>query len=239
MDKRFDHLRYPEGLGSLRYPYERRVGALLRRQPPPVPHARLRRADRRSRTLTYDAVAGDPLGPKFPLALDDADVDGLVSLALTMGRYRPAGARFVRRFDLTRRARRAVAVGALTPEQAVALVDRCRADPPRYAFSHGDITARNVMRREHDGELVLIDWEWFGRYPQGWELAFVWFTLVDVPGARERVERAIPRADAAWFWRSALLIQALHLALGGLAPGSPFRPTHLATRDALVERVLY
>lgn len=234
--KRFDaHRHY---WGGPRYSYERRVNELLNRQPPPVSYAPLLAAHRRSRSLVFTAVDGDPLGEKFPLELCNEDVDGLARLANTMDRYRPVGARFVRRFDLARRVRRAVAVDALTPAQAEGLLVRCRDDRPEYAFAHGDITARNVVRRRSDGELVLIDWEWFGRYPRGWELAFVWFTVIDSPGARARVETKVPEADQAWFWRSALLIQTLHLELPGLAPGSPFRPNHLRTRDELVDRVL-
>src|SRR4029077_13246488 len=99
-----------------------------------------------------------------------------------------------------------------------------------------DITARNVLRAS-TGAPVLIDWEWAGLYPRGWDLAFLWFSLVDVPGARERVEHLVPRCDQAWFWRSALLIQLLHLSLPGLAPGSPFRARHEHARDELVERI--
>ena len=234
--KRFDgHRHY---WGGPRYSYERRVNSLLNRQPPPVAFAPLLAADRRTRSLVFTAIDGDPVGEKFPLELREEDVDGLVELATAMDRYRPAGTRFVRRFDLARRIGRAVAVDALTPAEAASLRARCDDDPPEYVFSHGDVTARNVVRRRSDGELVLIDWEWFGRYPRGWELAFVWFTVIDSAGARARVETAVPEADRTWFWRSALLIQTLHLELPGLAPGSPFRANHLRTRDQLVERVL-
>ena len=224
--------------GGRRFSYERRVGALLNRQPPPVPFARLLGCRRRERSLVFTAIEGEPVGPKFPLHLTDGDVDDLTALALAMGRYRPANARFARRFDLARRVQRAVDVDALTPAQATALLEVCRDDPPRYRFAHGDVTARNVIRRASDGALVLIDWEWFGRYPAGWELAFLWFTVIDAEGARERIEASIPEDDEAWFWRSALLIQTLHLELPGLAPGSPFRANHLRTRDELIERVL-
>lgn len=37
------------------------------------------------------------------------------------------------------------------------------------AFCHGDITARNVLRAA-SGAPVLIDWEWAGLYPRGWDL---------------------------------------------------------------------
>jgi hypothetical protein len=95
-----------------------------------------------------------------------------------------------------------------------------------------------VLRDRLTGRAVLIDWEWAGRYPRPWDLAFLWFSLVDLPGGPAEVEAAVPEADVAWFWRSALLVQVLHLTLWGLRPGTPFRPTHERRRDELVERVL-
>ena len=241
VEKRYEQRSWP-WFGRRHDPWEIqwRIGSLLRRQPPPVPHARLLAADRRARWLRFEAVPGEQLGEKFPLeVLDrDRDVADLAALATAMAMYRPSGAGFVRRFDLERRLRTAVDEGALTAE----LADRFRRlaadDPPELVFGHGDITARNVLRSSATGEAVLIDWEWAGRYPRGWDLAFLWFTLVDLPGARAAVESSIPARDEAWFWRSALLVQVLHLTLWGLRPGMPFRPKHERMRDELIERVL-
>jgi hypothetical protein len=217
---------------------EWRVGSLLRRQPPPVRHARLLAVDRRSGLLRFEAVPGSPIGPKFPLSLADGDAADLAALALAMPSYRPTGAGFVRRFDLERRLRTAVHEGALTAELAARFRRLAADDPPVVVFGHGDITARNVLRSSATGEAVLIDWEWTGRYPRGWDLAFLWFTLVDAPGARDEVEALVPARDEAWFWRSALLVQVLHLMLWGLRPGTPFRAKHERMRDELIERVL-
>ena len=143
---------------------------------------------------------------------------------------------FAKRFDPARRVKRAVDCGAISTDAAGVLLDQFATDPPVFVFGHGDITARNVLR-ESSGAPVLIDWEWAGLYPRGWDLAFLWFSVVDTPGARARVEAAVPRRDEAWFWRSALMIELLHLSLPGLAPGSAFREKHERTRDELVERV--
>jgi len=215
---------------------ERRVGMLLLRSPPPVRSARLLGADRRRRSLYFEAVDGEPFGPKFPLELCDADTETLINVALAMASYRPR-APFAARFDFARRVRRAVRTGVLRAADGRSLLDQAAADPPALVFAHGDITARNVLKTA-SGRPVLIDWEWAGLYPRGWDLAFLWFTVVDAPGARERVEAAVPIADQTWFWRSALLIQLLHLNLGGLAPGSEFRAKHEKMRDELVARVL-
>lgn len=241
VEKRYDRLWWPFVGGMRHEPFERerRIGSLFRRTPPPVPTPTLVGADRRRRALVFEAVDGEDVGPKYPLSLDADDADGLVTIAMATERYAPRPwPRFLKRFDLSRRLRRVEAARTLTPAQADAFRRIANADAPRLVFAHGDVTARNVMRRHADGAFVLIDWEWAGAYPAGWELAFLWFTLVDAPGGRERVERAITPDRREWFWRSALLVQLLHLELPGLAPGSPFRAKHERMRDELVERVL-
>jgi thiamine kinase-like enzyme len=98
--------------------------------------------------------------------------------------------------------------------------------------AHGDITPRNVLTGP-DG-FVLIDWEWAGLYPDGYELAFLWYVLADPPKARETVEAAIT-TDPTVFWLSALLIQLLHLEFG--IPNE-FRQAHVQTKQHLLERLL-
>jgi hypothetical protein len=241
IEKRYDRLSW-DFYGQRHAPFEIewRVGSLLRRRPPPVSAPRLLAADRRRRALVFEAIDGDALGPKFPIGgeLDDGVVADLVALALAMPGYRADRAPFLARFDLARRLERAVRFQLVTAEVAARVRRQAIDDPPAIVFGHGDITARNVLRSSTTADAVLIDWEWAGRYPRGWDLAFLWFTLVDLPGGRASVEAAVPAADLAWFWRSALLVQLLHLSLAGLQPGSPFRPKHEHMRDELVERVL-
>ena len=171
---------------------EWRVGSLLRRHPPPVPFARLLEADRRRLRLRFEAIEGEPLGPKFPYPADlaDGDVPDLIALALALRRYRPH-APFADRFDLARRVRRAVAAGVLPSSVGTALGRQAADDPPVLVFGHGDITARNVIRCAATGDAVLIDWEWAGRYPRGWDLAFVWLSWAPFPVLPSR---ARPRA---------------------------------------------
>lgn len=236
VEKRYDRLwsRFLDRRHD-KFDQERRVGMLLRRDHPPFRHARLVGVDRRARTLRFEAVDGDPIGPKFPPQLADRDVDALIELGLAMSTYRPR-ARFTRRFDLARRINRAMADGLLTRRSAALLFQQADTDPPVTVFAHGDITPRNVLRSSEGP--TLIDWEWAGRYPRGWELAFLWFSLIEMPPARHRVEEAVPGRDEAWFWRSALLIQLLHLSLPSLALGTEFRFNHERGRDELLERVL-
>jgi hypothetical protein len=236
--KRYHRLRWTF-LGPRHSPFERerRVGLLLRRHPPPLRHARLLAADHRTRTLRYEAIAGEPLGLKFPLEAGTGDVAGLVRLALALRTFRPP-APFLRRFDLARRLDTAVRLGAVRPDVAREVRRQAEDDPPVIVFGHGDVTARNVLRETTSGDLVLVDWEWAARYPRPWDLAFLWFTLVDLPGGREEVEAAVPADDEAWFWRSALLVQLLHLTLFARQPGHPYAAKHERLRDELVERVL-
>lgn len=236
VEKRYDRLstRFLDSRHD-KFDRERRVGMLLRRDHPPVRHARLVGVDRRARTLRFEAIDGEPIGPKYPLQLADQDVDALIEIGLAMSKYRPR-ARFTRRFDLARRINRAVADGVLTRCAGTLLFEQAHSDPAVIAFAHGDITSRNVLRSTRGA--TLIDWEWAGRYPRGWELAFLWSSLIEIPVARSRVEEAVPRRDETWFWRSALLIQLLHLSLPSLALGTEFRSNHERCRDELLERVL-
>jgi hypothetical protein len=86
---------------------------------------------------------------------------------------------------------------------------------------------------DHPDGPVLIDWEWAGLYPPGYDLAFLWFSLVDVPGGRRHVETMVDTGEET-FWLSALVIQLWHLQW--FVP-EPFRPRHEQARDELVERL--
>ncbi len=102
--------------------------------------------------------------------------------------YRPRR-RWFRRVRHDRRLRRHVDEGLITVSDAQAVAALAACNPLRYRFTHGDVTARNVVR-DSTGRLVLIDWEWAGLYPTGYELAFLWLSLVDVAGGREIVGNA-------------------------------------------------
>jgi hypothetical protein len=161
----------------------------------------------------------------------------LIGLAWTIP-SRVSGCRWLRRFSLSARLRSAVVLGHLTGVDADGIQRAAAREPPRLRFAHGDLTARNVLRSSA-GELVVIDWEWAGLYPVGYEAAFLWFSLVDVPGARARVERSVPPVATGWFWLSALCIQLVHLSLYTPRPElSEMLGRHRATRDELVERIV-
>jgi Phosphotransferase enzyme family len=225
-----DHHRPGSNHWARHFAYELRVNQLLTRHRPPVPTPRLLGHDRKALTMEFEAVAGYRLGPKFPLELATPDLEALVALASALPSYHPRP-RWLRTLPVQSRLRRAHRLGLLGSDEYPALQEVVSRVQMRWAFAHADINPSNVVVT--DEGLVLVDWEWAGLYPAGYDLAFLWFVLVDLPESRVFVERRI-HGDPTSFWLSALLIQLLHLEW---LP-SDYLPRHEATRDALVERLL-
>ena len=222
--------RRPAPDARRRFRYERRVNELLRAQPPPVSTPTLLGHDSRRRSLVFSAAVGEPIGPKYPSDLSADDVDLVVGLAHRLDGYEPRR-RWLRRVRTTRRLELARGQGLLGDAEAHRLIALAGRVHGRHRFAHGDLTARNVLLG--GSGLVLIDWEWAGLYPADWDLAFLWFSLVDQPGGRDAVERHVGR-DPQGFLLSALLIQLWHLQW--YVPAA-FRERHLETRDHLLERL--
>jgi len=222
--------RAPSTDGRRRFRNELRVNRLLRAYPPPVLTPALVGHDVQRRSLTFTAVKGEPLGPKYPIDLRLEQVDSLADIGRRLRRFQPER-RWFRRLDSVRRLQNAHHAGLLDGDQASDLIALARATHRRARFAHGDLTARNVL----DGPigLTLIDWEWAGLYPEGYELAFLWFSLVEVEGGRARVE-ALADCDERAFLLSALLVQLWHLQW--YVP-QEFRDKHLVTRDQLMARL--
>jgi thiamine kinase-like enzyme len=187
--------------------------------------------DVQHRRLVFTAVQGEPLGPKYPTELSADSIDAAAELAERLRGFTPER-RWLRRYNAERRLALARRVGLLTDTQFSDLVDVAARAGTRLRFSHGDLTARNVLR-DSDG-LVLIDWEWAGLYPESYDLAFLWFSLIDVDRGRERVEKHLDTRAETPFLLSALLIQLWHLQW--YVPVE-FRDRHLSTRDGLIERL--
>ncbi len=83
---------------------ELRVNRLLSEQPPPVPVPMLLSSSRRGPSMTFEAVDGAPLGPKFPISLPGSEVDALIAIAVALQGYRPRR-RWFRRLHIDRRLR--------------------------------------------------------------------------------------------------------------------------------------
>jgi hypothetical protein len=212
------------------FAYELRVNQLLTRHRPPVPTPRLVGHDRKSLTLEFEAIVGQRLGSKFPLDLTGHDLEGLISLATSLRSYRPRP-RWLRKFPIRSRLRRASQAGLISKSEYQALQQVSSRLEIRWVFAHADINPSNIVA-VGDG-LFLLDWEWAGLYPDGYDLAFLWFVLIDLPDARSVVEGRI-RTDPTVFWLSALLIELLHLEW----IQDEFRPHHEVVRDALVAKLL-
>jgi hypothetical protein len=212
------------------FAYELRVNQLLTRHRPSVPTPRLVGHDRKALALEFEAVAGHRLGPKFPLALTGQDLEGLISLATALHSYRPRP-RWLRKLPIQSRLRRARQIGLLTEGEYLAIEQISSRVRFRWVFAHADINPSNIVVTD-DG-FVLVDWEWAGLYPEGYDLAFLWFVLIDLPESRSVVEGRI-RTDRTIFWLSALIIELLHLEWFQ----GEFRPHHEAIRDMLVAKLL-
>jgi hypothetical protein len=213
---------------------ELRVNVLLREHRPPVTVPLMLGSSRRGPSMTFEAVDGAPLGPKFPSSLPGSEVDGLIAIALALQSYRPRR-RWFRRLHVERRLRLHHRSGLIADADAAALTLLAESGRIRWRFAHGDITARNVLR-DSQGRLVLIDWEWAGMYPAGYEFAFLWFSLLDVPGARDKVAAGVPGHAKAGFLFSATLVQLLHLQMWLRRP-NPHVAKHQETLRQLLEEV--
>lgn len=189
--------------------------------------------DVQHRSLTFEAAPGQPLGPKYPHDLDEGQIDGMVDIADQLHGFRLPPRRWLRRLDSRRRLELARRHGLLTTAETAQLQALAKRAHTRYRFGHGDITARNVMGNGPGSPLVLIDWEWAGLYPAGYDHAFLWFSLVDSPGGRDHVERSSPVAEES-FLLAALLVLLCHLQW--FTPPE-FRQKHLATRGLLLYRL--
>ena len=213
-----------------RFRNELRVNQLLLDEVPPIRTPRLLGFGRAGRELTFQAVDGSTCGPKYPDTLSTQTIDAIVELVRALRNFNPRR-RWLRRMNVDRRLQLAVRFGLLSSAECRSLIQLNTSLRISLRFAHGDLTARNVI---HDGEgPVLIDWEWAGLYPPDYDLAFLWFSLLNVDGGRTRVEQHLP-GDRRSFLMSALVIELWHLQWF-VKPD--FRPRHLATRDLLLDRL--
>ena len=165
-----------------------------------------------------------------PSSLTGNDLEGLIGFATALRSYR-SRPRWLRKLPIHRRLRRAREIGLLGETEYRALRQIATRVPIRWVFAHADINPSNIVSGDEGS--FLLDWEWAGLYPDGYDLAFLWFVLIDLPEARSVVESRI-RTDPTVFWLSALIIELLHLEWFE----GEFRPRHETTRDVLVARLL-
>jgi hypothetical protein len=213
---------------------ELRVNRLFASWRPPMRVPAMVGTSRRGPTMTFQGIDGGPLATKYPTSLSGTDIAQLLGLSLSLEHFQPKR-RWLRRPRVHHRLMLHRRSGLITNRDAVAitaLADRCSSG---WQFAHGDLTARNVLR-DSAGALWLIDWEWAGLYPAGYDLAFLWFSLIDLPGGRAQVQAAIPAGREASFLLSAIIIQLLHQQMW-LGRPTPFLANHRRTLEALLAAV--
>ena len=113
-----------------RFRYELKVNALLRDRPPPVPTPRLLGHDIGARSFTMEAVAGEPLGPKYPTELAPDDLDEVLALLDRLRAY-DLRRRWLRRLNSVGRLAQAHPHDLLTTGQTEALQDLAEARAAR------------------------------------------------------------------------------------------------------------
>jgi Phosphotransferase enzyme family len=150
-----------------RFRNELRVNRSLLPKPSMVRTPALVDFDVQHRRLTFEAVRGETLGPKYPTELSELEIVEMVELARSLQQFNPRR-RWLRTFDSSVRLRIAERVGLLAITQANALYAIAQRELRTLSFAHGDITARNVMTSTRG--LTLIDWEWAGLYPKDYDL---------------------------------------------------------------------
>jgi hypothetical protein len=213
-----------------RFRNELRVNRLIGDLQPDLITPRLLDHHTQRRELTFEAVYGDPLGPKYPDRISDDDLQRCLTVERRIRAFQPRR-RWLRRVDVRRRLQFAARSGWINDGELHWLSQLASRGATRLTFAHGDLIPRNLI--DTGDELVLIDWEWAGLHPPGYDLATLWFTLVDVPGARTRLE-ALVDVDEVPFLLSALVVQLWHLQW--FTPPA-FQPRHLETRDHLLQRL--
>lgn len=166
-------------------PYWRKLAAreiecyrLFRKKAPPFRIPKVRFADVRRGWLVLDRLEGRPLGmaryaegpvppDELAMALDYLEK---VPRYDQWPRSKPEETAFIYREKLKRH----IAEGRLA-ESDMILLDRLLDEPPAAVFQHGDAVMRNFLLTP--AGMVLLDWEFCGRYLPGYDLAILWVML--------------------------------------------------------------
>jgi hypothetical protein len=98
----------------------------------------------------------------------------------------------------------------LLEAETCARLGRRLARPVELGFAHGDLLLRNVI--EEQTGLALVDWEFAGKYPFGWDLGLLWVGLGAAQrSALERIIDVLPLARGEQVRLCALLAAAREL----------------------------
>jgi hypothetical protein len=211
-----------------RFAYEAQVNELLVRTEPDLPFARLVGVERDGAAMRFRAVEGEPIGPKWGAELSRKTVEELLDIATRLEAFEPTEEWVVRYAPLEHPYLR-LNEDVISPDEVDLMRRIVRSREWTFAFAHGDFIPRNVLSSP-DG-LVLIDWEFAGWYPRGFDRAFLWVVLRETPDVREMIEASVPDADRASFWLCACAVLLVHIGFHAPDSNSPYRDRLVAEKE--------
>jgi len=239
-----------------RPPWERKsvaeigVYRAFARTAPPVRVPRLVAADERGHVLIIERVPGrHPVRDRdrHPThAIHSDDVEAMLRAVTDLAAWNPPDPTFAPVSDVAERIVRYRRAGLVEDDDHQALLRLLTRTEDARQIAHGDPLPTNFLLAD-DGTPTMLDWEFIGRYPPGYDLAVLWVLLWATPGARDRIEGLMldepaPIRAAFALNRAVVLLRELRSHLR--VPPSAWRDQRLAVirrdwqnvRDRLRER---
>lgn len=211
--------------------YEARILRMLESKTPSVDFPKF--VHLKDDEIRMSAVDGTPVGPKFPSVLSADRIDQLVEVASGLKSYEPPRVR-LRTYNPV--ARWAWRIGETSLGTRTAISELLAQWQPTMAFAHGDFIPRNMI--DNAGTIALVDWEFAGWYPIGYDLATLWLVTGEVPGARERIESNVGQESSS-FWFGAYVASVSYLGLALRSPPSaPFAESRRSDASRALDEVL-
>lgn len=185
-----------------RLSHEAEVVRFLQAADAPFRFARL--LEDRGSTLVHEALPGRALSRRrYPTHLPAGTTSRCIVLADSVASV--TAPRALTREDPASRLATYVERGYARGQHASVaqrLIEQCD-----LAFAHGDFRASNIlMSGHHPG---LVDWEFGGLHPRGYDLATLWVHCLFVPASRRCIESALAARsiqERRSFWLSAYLV---------------------------------
>lgn len=188
------------------------VNTMFLETEPPVPAPKMLSYDLARFEISFELIDGSQVvDARMPGASVSPElVESLLSMQQAIQAYEPPPdhrlmrTTFVDRFERERRRGRLPG-----GERELGLAS---STPTPLCFQHGDFLPMNVLRLRTTGEPALLDWEYAGLYPPGWDAALLSIALHDVPEHVTRIERSIRDRSGPAELRAFRIARALLLA---------------------------
>lgn len=185
-----------EALWVKMFENERSVGELFTYHHPPFEAPRLISSSQEPPVLVFEAVEGRPLAvERYPDRLPPGGATQLVDLAGLISSYSVEQALLRRlyserpRADVARRLRRYEDQGILPPGTCRKTAEAARSAARAWRFAHGDFLLTNII--ESNRALIVVDWEFAGLHPRGFDVSLLWASLVRSPRDRRAIAAAL------------------------------------------------